>query len=268
MYTMGISSVVDFNSKSQSCSDLVLEANLAQQAARSTARIALFEDTEQALPDSARLLAGVDALPDASLLVVVDDRTGLVVVGSQALLKGIGVVVGSLDKRFTGDIVSHGVLRRVENLVVGAAGCRVNQTASDSGNKELIVNAELDGVLEGHLPRSKHLVEALGLGNCAREPVKDESKRTCPSVSRPPNATAYPDLPVQHEPVLALVVVLELVLDHVDHDLVADQTTLVHNLLGLTSQLGLLCDLGAEHVTGGLEMLRVSDKFGSPRQQG
>lgn len=53
-------------------------------------------------------------------------------------------------------------------------------------------------------------------------------------------------------PVLALRVALQLVLDHVDHDLVADQTTLVHDLLSLPSEVGLLRDLRAQHVTGSL----------------
>lgn len=55
-----------------------------------------------------------------------------------------------------------------------------------------------------------------------------------------------------NSPVLAFLVGLELSLDHVDHDLIADQTTLVHDQLGLLAELGLLSDLGAEHITGRL----------------
>lgn len=44
-------------------------------------------------------------------------------------------------------------------------------------------------------------------------------------------------------PVLALGVVVQLALDHVNHDLVADKTTLVHDLLSLLAELGLLRDL-------------------------
>lgn len=62
-----------------------------------------------------------------------------------------------------------------------------------------------------------------------------------------------------YAPVLALCVVVKLALDHVDHDLVADETTLVHDLLGLLSEVGLLRDLGAEHVSGGLFRTWVSD---------
>lgn len=46
-----------------------------------------------------------------------------------------------------------------------------------------------------------------------------------------------------NEPVLALSVVVELALDHVDHDIITDQATLVHDLLGLSAQISLLGDL-------------------------
>lgn len=55
-------------------------------------------------------------------------------------------------------------------------------------------------------------------------------------------------------PVLALLVVLELSLDHVDHNLVADKTTGVHDLLGFPSEGRLRCDLCAEHVSRGLHL--------------
>lgn len=53
-------------------------------------------------------------------------------------------------------------------------------------------------------------------------------------------------------PSLALLVVLELVLDHADDNVVGDESALVHDLLGLATELSLLCDLGAEHVSGSL----------------
>ena len=52
-------------------------------------------------------------------------------------------------------------------------------------------------------------------------------------------------------PVLALGVVVQLALDHANHDLVRHQLALVHNLLGLATELGLSSDLRAKHVTGG-----------------
>lgn len=51
-------------------------------------------------------------------------------------------------------------------------------------------------------------------------------------------------------PVLALLVVIQLVLDHVDHDLVRDQLALIHDLLRLPAELGLRGHLRAQHVSG------------------
>jgi len=51
-------------------------------------------------------------------------------------------------------------------------------------------------------------------------------------------------------PVLALLVVLQVVLDHVNHDLVTDQSTGVHDLLGLETNLGLVSNGSTKHVAG------------------
>lgn len=53
-------------------------------------------------------------------------------------------------------------------------------------------------------------------------------------------------------PALALLVVVKLLLDHADDNFVADETTLVHDLLSFATKSSLLGDLGAKHVTGGL----------------
>lgn len=151
--------------------NLVLKADLAQQA---TGRL-LIENTEEALPDGARFLAGIDTLPDAGLLVVVDDRAGLLVVGRESLLESVGVVIASLDERLASNVIGHVGLWGVEDLVVRTTGCRVNETAGDSGNKELVVNTELNGVLKSLLPWCKHLVKTLGLSNSTGETIKNES---------------------------------------------------------------------------------------------
>jgi hypothetical protein len=52
-------------------------------------------------------------------------------------------------------------------------------------------------------------------------------------------------------PVLALLVVVQLVLDHANHDLVRHKLALVHDLLGLATKLGLSSNLRAKHVAGG-----------------
>lgn len=60
-------------------------------------RLVLLEDTQQALPDLPRLLAGVNTAPDAGFLVIVANGGGLSVVGSETLGQGLGIVVGTLN---------------------------------------------------------------------------------------------------------------------------------------------------------------------------
>lgn len=139
----------------------------------------VLEDTQQALPHLTRLLAGVNAAPDTSLLVVVADGGGLGVVGSQTLGQGVGVVVGALDEGLAGDVVGHVALGRVEDLVVRTAGSGVDQTASDTGDEEGVVDLKLNGVLELLLTGRKHLIQALGLGDSPRETVQDETVNSC-----------------------------------------------------------------------------------------
>lgn len=133
------------------------------------------EDGQQALPDLAGLLAGVDGLPDARLLVVAHDGGGLLVVGGQALLEGLGVVVGPLDQRLARDVVRHGHLGRVEGLVVAAARGRVHQPARDARDEQRVVDLQLHGVLELLVALLQHGVEALGLRHGTGEAVEDES---------------------------------------------------------------------------------------------
>ena len=156
--------------------NLVLEADLVQQAAGLTSNVRLVvENLEQALPDLAGFLAGVNRLPDTSLLVVANDRCGLSVICDKALLEGFRVVVGALNERLAGDIVDHVALGRVEDLVVRTARGGVNETASDTRDEERVVDLELDCVLQGLLGGFEHAVELLGLDDCSWETVKNEA---------------------------------------------------------------------------------------------
>ena len=223
---------------------LLGDADLAQEAAGLGV---LLEDVEHALPDLARLLRGVDLLPDAGLTVVVNDGAGLLVVGTKTLAESALVVVGALDERLAGDVVDHVGLGGVEDLVVRAARGGVHETASDTGNEKLVGDLELDGVLERLGLGLQHAVELDSLGNSARETIEDETGG-CVSTLRPCACFLISSHDV---PVLALLVVVQLVLDHANHDLVRHQLALVHNLLGLATELGLSSDLRAKHVTGG-----------------
>lgn len=136
--------------------------------------LVLVENTEKALPHLARLLAGIDTPPDASLLVVVNNRSSLSVVCRQTLGKGVGVVVGTLDKRLAGDVVLHVFLGGVENLVVRPSRGGVDQTTSNSCDQKGIVNLQLDSVLELLVALVKHVVQTLSLGNGTRETVQNE----------------------------------------------------------------------------------------------
>ena len=96
-------------------------------------------------------------------------------VRAKALLERLGVVVGALDERLARNIVRHVRLRRVEDLVVGAARGGVYKAAGDAGDEERIVDLEFDGVLEGLRGGGEHVVEFLGLGYCSGEAVEDEA---------------------------------------------------------------------------------------------
>lgn len=96
-------------------------------------------------------------------------------VGHEALLQGVGVVVGALNEGLSSDVVLHVILGGVEDAVVRASGSRVNETSGDTGNEEGIVDLELDGVVELVSAVGQHLVESLSLGNSTGESIEDES---------------------------------------------------------------------------------------------
>jgi hypothetical protein len=142
----------------------------------------LLENLGEGGPDSLRGLRSVDSSPDALLLVVLSNGTGLLMVRLEALVEGLSGVVGALDEGLASDVVDHVLLRGRELLVVGATGSGVDETTGDAGDEEVVVDEELDGVLEGLLAGSEHLVELLSLGDITGETVEDEAV-CCRSVS-------------------------------------------------------------------------------------
>lgn len=101
---------------------LILESDLVQEAASATANCRLVVNyLQQAFPHLARLLASINGRPYASLLVVRNDWRGLRVVGAEALLEGLCVVIGALDERLAGHVILHLKLGRVKDLVIRAA---------------------------------------------------------------------------------------------------------------------------------------------------
>jgi hypothetical protein len=83
--------------------DLFGQANPAQDAGV----VGLLENSEETLPHLTRFLTGIDAAPDAGFLVVIHHGGGLGVVRGQALLEGIGIVVGTLNQRLSGNVIHH-----------------------------------------------------------------------------------------------------------------------------------------------------------------
>lgn len=135
----------------------------------------LGEDSRQAGPDELLVLSGINLGPDTLLLVVVDNGDGLLVVGHKALLEGLGVVVGALDKGLASDVVLHGDLGGSKLPMVRAARGNVDQASSDAGHQQVVVNGQLDNGIQVLLLVLQHGVELLSLDNGAGESIENES---------------------------------------------------------------------------------------------
>jgi hypothetical protein len=125
----------------------------------------------------------------------------------------------------------------------------VYQPAGDAGDEQLVIDEQLYGGVELLFAVSEHPVELFGLGDRPRESIKDEPTS---SMENCINATGCTDPSVcAHSPVPAGLVVFQLVFDHPHHDVVADETTGIHDFLRLHTERRLLGDLFAQHVAGG-----------------
>ena len=144
----------------------------------------------------------------------------------ETLAERLLVVVRALHERLARHVVRHGLLRRVEELVVAAATGRVDEAARDAADQELVGDLQLDDVVKLLLALAEHLVELLGLRRRAREAIEDEA-------------------------LLARAVRLKLVLDHADHDLVLDKAALVHDLLRLLAEVRAERHLLAQQIARG-----------------
>jgi hypothetical protein len=126
----------------------------------------------------------------------------------------------------------------LELLVVRSTRLGVDESAGDSGDEESVGDLELDGVVDGLVLRGEHGTELLGLGDSSGETVEDESgatqrfrrgKLSVPGeVGGKKEGTGRKGGRGKDVPKLALLVLLELDLDHVDHDLVRDESSLYH----------------------------------------
>lgn len=133
----------------------LVTSDLAEEA---LVLLVLLKDTEKAFPHLPRLLAGVNSLPDTGLLVIPNDRCGLLVVCDKSLLKRLSVVIRSLNQRLASDIILHILLGWIKDLVVRSARGWVNQTASYPRDKKSIVDLKLNSMLQLLIPLLQHLV--------------------------------------------------------------------------------------------------------------
>lgn len=109
---------------------------------------------------------------------------------AQSLAQCLSIIVGSLDERLSSDIVFHKLLWWVKDLVVGSARGRVDQSAGDSVDEELVVNLQLDGVFQRLVLSLQHFVEAFSLGDGSWEAI--ENKAAGVSISQLEATVAYP----------------------------------------------------------------------------
>jgi hypothetical protein len=121
----------------------------------------------------------------------------------------------------------------------------VDQSAGDTGNEQSIVNLQFDCVFQRLAHGLEHGVESFGLCDSSWETIENEAVAG-QSAERP--ATEREDC----LPIGAFPVCVQLILDHVDHDIVTDQASLVHDLFRFPTKGRLFGDLCPQHVTGGL----------------
>lgn len=107
--------------------------------ARAMPLVLSLQNIQDIFPYLARLLAGINTLPNASLFIVIDYRGCLVVIYSESFLKRIGIVVASLNERLAGNIILQWLFRGVEGCMIRATGSRMDQAACDTSNKKRIV---------------------------------------------------------------------------------------------------------------------------------
>src|SRR5215208_5347523 len=169
----------------------------------------------------------VDLVEDALILVVRDERLGLLPVLREAVLDHLGLVVIADDQLAAVDVADPLLLRRVELDVIDVARVLLARAPSAQSAHDLLLR-DLDQDGGGHLSvQLLHLgVERLGLRHGAWEAVEDEA--------------------------VGGLLPLEAVRNHPDDHLVGHQVAAIHVLLGLLADLGPLLDRGAQDVAGGV----------------
>ncbi|GIX65379.1 trehalose-phosphatase [Babesia caballi] len=183
-------------------------------------------EAEQAyLLDFALAPVGVEALEKAELVVVVDQRGGLLVVGIQASANDRNVVVLAAGEGLAGDVVDHGDLGRPVGLVVHTAGGDVDEATADAPGQNVLGALEEKHGVQLLADAGEHGLEALGLALGAGETVEDEAAAALEGV--------------------------DLALHQLQDNVVGDEGALVHVLLGLETHGVAVPHCGAQNVTSG-----------------
>src|SRR6476620_5796192 len=167
----------------------------------------------------------VHRLQDAAVLVVINQRLGLLAILGPAVLDPLGPVVLADGQLGPVDVADTLLLRRVELEVVDVAGVLLAGATTAETAQDLIRRDVDQDHCGDHPSQLLHLrVQRLGLGNSAGETVKDKA--------------------------VGGLLVLEALGDHPDGHLVRDQVPAIHVLLGLLADLGPLLDRRAQDVAG------------------
>src|SRR3546814_9153175 len=174
---------------------------------------------DQARGDLVGGAQAVDRYEQVALLVPLDQRRRLTLVEVEALADRFGGVVGSLHDLAAAVVAHPAVLGgHVDGVVCTAVGA--DPAGGEALEHDVGGDHEVDDEVEGL--GLGDLGQQLGLPDGAREAIEDVAT-------------------------VAGVVAVEPLLHHAAHDLVGDELTAVHYLLGLAPELRALLDGGAEH---------------------
>src|SRR3954454_21138128 len=177
----------------------------------------------EAIVDLGRAAGAIEAVQDVALVVVVDERRGLLAVDRQALSHRLLAVVLALAERLAVDVADLVVLRRVVLEVVRVA-VRAHAPAREAADEVVLGHVDEQRRSEPAVDLPQRVVERLGLLVGPREAVEQEP--------------------------VGGVLLAEAVEDHGDDELVGHEIAAVHVRLGLLAEIRLVLDGLAQHVAG------------------
>src|SRR5579875_2733293 len=175
----------------------------------------------------ARAAGAVDASQQPALVVVADQRLGLLVVDAQAVSHDLGAIVVALDQTRAILVADPLALGGVILDVVVVSRLDAHPPARDAPDDLLV--GDVDQQRRGDAPpeSAELLVKRPGLLERARKAVEDEA--------------------------VARILLLQALAGHREDQLVGHELAGIHVALGLLPELALLSHVGAQHVARGDE---------------